>query len=162
MVTNPQVREKLKAASWNQSQITDASHLVVFTIKKNLNAADVEHFVKRIADVRKAPLESLDGYKQYMLTHVNRKDPGFDINAWSLKQVYIALGVFLTSAAMLGMDACPMEGIDPAKYDEILGLDKQGYHAAMVATSGYRAKDDAYASAAKVRFPKDEVIAHIG
>lgn len=161
VVTDPKVREKLKPASWDQSQITDASHLVVFTVKKNLNAADVEHFLQRIAEVRKSSLESLNGYKQYMLTHVNRKDPGFDINIWATKQVYIALGSFLTSAAVLGIDACPMEGFDPEKYDEILGLDKQGYHAVVVATAGYRAKEDSYASAPKVRFPKDEIIAHL-
>lgn len=161
VVENPKIRERLKAASWNQSQITDASHLVVFAMKKNLNSADIEHFIKRIAEIRHASLESLESYKQMMVAHVNRTDPGFDINAWATKQLYIALGTFLTSAAILGIDACPMEGLDPAKYDEILGLEKQGYHAVVVATAGYRAADDAYASAPKVRYPREEVVATV-
>jgi nitroreductase len=130
-------------------------------MKKNLNSADIEHFIKRIAEIRHASLESLESYKQMMVTHVNRTDAGFDINAWATKQLYIALGTFLTSAAILGIDACPMEGLDPAKYDEILGLEKQGYHAVVVATAGYRAADDAYASAPKVRYPREEVVANV-
>jgi len=162
VVTDPALRAQLKSASWNQSQIVDASHLVVFAIKKDLNAADVEHFVKRIVEVRGAPEASLSSYKKIMTDFVGRAGKGFDINAWAADQVYIALGTFLTAAAVLGVDACPMEGFDPARYDEILGLPQLGYHATVVATAGYRALDDAYANIPKVRYKKEEVVAHIG
>ncbi len=161
VVTNSHVREQLRAVSWNQPQVVDASHLLVFAIKKDLCTADVERYIERIAEVRQAPLDSLGAYKQMMNGFVRQAGKGLDINAWSARQLYIALGLFLTSAAMLGIDACPMEGIDGAKYDEVLGLDKKGFHTLCVATAGYRAADDDYARAPKVRFAKTQVIEHL-
>ena len=158
VVKDKVVREKLKKASWNQNQITDASHLVVFAQKKDLNAADIEHFIQRIAAVRHVPLPSLNGYKQIMLDFAGKAGRGVGLNEWAGRQVYLALGNFLTCAALLGIDACPMEGIAPDKYDAILGLGKQGWHTRCVAAAGYRAADDSYAALAKVRFPKEEVI----
>ena len=81
--------------------------------------------------------------------------------AWSSLQVYIALGNFLTCAAVLGIDACPMEGIDPAKYNDLLGLDALGLATVVVATAGYRAPTDKYAALKKVRFPISDVIVHL-
>lgn len=162
IITDQVLRQQLKAATWNQSQTVDASHLVVFAIKKDLNAIDVEHFIKRIAEVRNIPESSLGGYKKIMVDFVAKAGKSFDINAWAADQVYIALGTFMTAAAVLGVDTCPMEGFEPAKYDEILGLPKLGYHAAVLATAGYRASDDAYAKLAKVRYKKEEVVAHLG
>jgi nitroreductase len=161
VVSDTALRKKLQAASWNQPQIVDASHLVVFAHKKGLNASDVDHFVQSLSDVRKVPLASLDGYKQMMVGFVNKAGSGFDINAWAARQVYIALGTFLTSAALLGIDACPMEGLDPDQYDQILGMTKQGYHTLCVATVGYRAADDQAASLTKVRFDQNDVVVHI-
>jgi nitroreductase len=80
---------------------------------------------------------------------------------WNSRQVYIALGFFLSAAAMLGIDACPMEGIDAAKYDEILNLKGTGYTTTVVATAGYRADDDMFAKMAKVRFPDNDVIMRV-
>jgi nitroreductase len=160
VVQDPALRAKLQPASWNQSQIVDASHLVVFTYKKDLSVSDVERFVKLTAKVRGVPEAALDTYKQMMVSFVKRAEQGFDINAWASDQLYIALGTFLTAAAVLGVDACPMEGIEPQKYDEILGLEKEGCRTAVVATAGYRADDDKYAAAPKVRYPASEIIAH--
>ena len=156
VVKNPDIRKKLQGVAWNQSQIVDASHLVVFAAKKNLNAEDVRRFISLIADVRKVAKESLAPY-QGMMEGFAAKPP-MDINEWAARQVYIALGNFLTSAAVLGVDACPMEGFDRAKFDDILGLDKKGYATAVLATAGYRAADDKYAEAPKVRYPKSQVI----
>ena len=82
-------------------------------------------------------------------------------DAWARNQAYIALGNLLTSAAMLGIDACPMEGFNREQYDEILGLNRQGFASAAIATLGYRASSDQYATAPKVRFPKEQVFAHV-
>ncbi len=160
VVDKPELRKKLQAASWGQSQIVDADKLVVFAVKKDFGAADVERYVARIAEVRKAPAAALEDYKQRMLGSVNGKTKE-TLHDWSARQVYIALGTFLTSAAALGVDACPMEGIDPAQYDALLGLPAKGYHALFVATAGYRAADDAYASQAKVRFAVKDVVEHV-
>ena len=161
VVTDQAIREKLVAASWGQRQIADASHLVVFAIKKNLCEQDVDNHLKRVAEVRGVPRESLAPYREMMVGSIVKGLDETKRAAWSAKQVYIALGNFLTSAALLGIDACPMEGIEPAKYDEILGLTKHGLTAVVVATAGYRAATCAYSKAKKVRFPKEEVVLQI-
>jgi nitroreductase len=159
VVDDPALRAKLKTASWGQSQITDADRLVVFAARKDLGAADVERFVERTAKVRGIPVSSLGSYKQMMLAAVSKAK--HEVAAWTARQVYIALGNFLAAAAALGVDACPMEGFDPAKYDEVLGLAQKGFSAVVVATAGYRAADDSYADAPKVRFAREEVVAHL-
>lgn len=161
VVNDPAVRAKLLPVSYNQPQITEASHLVVFAAKKSLNAADVHRYVERIAAVRGVSPESLASYERVMANHVTQAQP-FDVDEWSRRQLYIAVGTFLTSAALLGVDACPMEGIQPAQYDALLGLSAQGYSAVCVVTAGTRASDDAYATKAKVRFDARDVIAHVG
>ncbi len=159
VVDDPALRAKLKPASWNQSQITDADRLVVFAARKDLGPADVERFIARLGAVRKTPVEKLGDYKQMMLGSMSK--PKEHLLAWASRQVYIALGTFLSAAAALGVDACPMEGFDPAKYDEILGLSEKGYTAVVLAAAGYRADDDGYATAPKVRFDRADVVAHL-
>ena len=161
VVTDPATRERLRAASWNQAQITECSHLVVFAHRAGLNAADVARYVDRTAEVRRVPRESLAGFETAMTNHLGRPKP-FDADEWSRRQLYIALGMFLTSAALLGVDACPMEGIEPARYDEILGLPARGFRSVCVAAAGYRASDDKYAGLAKVRFASSDVLTHVG
>ena len=160
VVESPALRAQLRTVSWNQSQITDASRLVVFAAKKNLGPADAERFIALIAQVRKVPPESLASYKAMMLGSMEKRSPE-GLRTWIEKQAYISLGVFLTAAAVLGVDACPMEGLDPAEYDRILGLTEKGYGTLFAAAAGYRAADDAYANAAKVRFPHSEIVVHL-
>lgn len=161
VVTNPAVREKLVPASWGQRQVADASHLVVFACKNHLGAEDIESYIDRIAEVRGVTRESLAAFRDMMLGGIIQGMDDAARKAWATRQVYIALGHFLNSAAMLGIDACPMEGIEPGKYDEILGLDKQGLSAVVVATAGYRAASDHYAALKKVRFAKQDVLMEI-
>lgn len=156
-VTDPSIREKLLPYSWGQKQIVDASHLVVLAVKTNVGPADVEKLVAHSASTRGIPVASLDNYKNMMIGSLSRATPE-QIREWMSRQVFIALGFFLSTAAMLGVDSCPMEGFQPEKYDEILGLPAKGYHSVVVATAGYRAADDPYASLAKVRYPKSEMI----
>lgn len=163
VVDDPALRAKLRAASWNQPQITDASHLVVFARKLEVTAADVDRHVDRIAEVRGAPKAALADYRGMMLGSVTNPAnlPGGDMVTWTRSQVYIALGQFLTAAALLGVDACPMEGFDPKAYNDLLGLPGQGFSAVVVATAGYRAADDGYAALAKVRFKHEDVVKHV-
>ena len=160
VITHPEVRNRLHPVSWNQAQILDASHLVVFAAKNPPTPADVERHVTRTAAVRGVAPESLDGLKQRMLGSLARMTPA-DAHAWAARQCYLALGVFLSTAAMLGVDACPMEGFQPNKYDEILGLNAKGLGAVVIATAGYRAADDPAATLAKSRFDANEVIERV-
>ena len=161
VVTDAATRERLVPISWGQRQVADASHLVVFAVKRNFGEADIDAYLNRIVDVRGTSRESLSGYRGMMVGNLiqNRDEAGR--KNWATNQTYIALGNFLTSAALLGVDACPLEGIEPAKYDELLGLKEQGLATVVAAAAGYRAAGDKYASARKVRFLKSEVLTEI-
>ncbi len=158
IVTSPKLKETLQSFSYNQAQVTGCSHYVVFTIKKNLTAADVDRFVARTAEIRSTSVESMAGYRNIMVSDVVQGARSFNVNEWATRQVYIALGNFMTSAALLGVDTCPMEGIEPVKYDRALNLHETGYTTVVACAAGYRAADDKYANLAKVRFAKSDVI----
>lgn len=157
VVDDPALRETLRAKAWNQAQVTDASHLVVFARRTSVDRAYVQRVIDRMAEVRHVPPANLNGYRDMMLGFVENAEPGFD-DVWNSRQVYIALGFFLSACAMMGVDACPIEGFEPAAFDEILGLGQDGYAATVIAAAGYRASDDATGSAAKVRFIAQELI----
>jgi nitroreductase len=159
VVTDPAVKAKLPPHSWGQKQPQDCSHMVVLTLKADLNEADVDRYLARIAEVRGQSLEALASFKQIMMGSI--ADPPFDINEWAARQVYIALGQFMACAALIGVDTCPMEGIDPAKYDEELGIAKQGYRTTVACAAGYRSPDDRYAQTPKVRFKTEDVVQRI-
>ena len=161
VVTNPAVRAKLLPASYGQAQITDASHLVVFTAKKNFSESDVDAFINHTAATRGVSVESLAPLRGMLVGGIVQSMDANARDAWARNQAYIALGNLLTSAALLGIDACPMEGFDRAQYDEILGLEAKGLATAAIATVGYRAATDKYANAPKVRFPKEQVFTRI-
>jgi nitroreductase len=161
VVTDPAVRAKLSPAAWGQKQITDASHLVVFASKNNFNEADVDELLKRISVVRGAPVEALAPFREMLVGGIVKSMDEPARNAWARNQAYIALGNLLTSAALLGIDACPMEGFDRGQFDEILGLKAKGYASAVIATVGYRSSEDKYAAAPKVRFPKERLFVNM-
>ncbi|HEY9261200.1 NAD(P)H-dependent oxidoreductase [Chitinophaga sp.] len=157
IVENPAVREQLKAASNNQSQITDASQLIVFARYTDLNESHVDDYMNNIAETRNIVSEQLAGFSGMTKGVVTRL--GAEGTAvWSAKQVYLALGTLLTAAAVENVDACPMEGFDAAKYDEILGLKDKGLTAVVIAGVGFRAADDVMQHAKKVRKPMAELV----
>jgi len=158
---DPAVRAKLAAASFGQSQAVDCSHYVVFALHKNLSAAHVDRFIDRTVAVRGGTKEKMKGYRDLMVNSTDRARGEGRLDTWMSHQVYIALGQFMASAALLGVDTCPMEGLEPAKYDEILGLAPQGYATLCACAAGYRAADDKYAVAPKVRFPANEVVTYV-
>ncbi len=161
VVRDGATRESLSAASHGQSQPLDCSHFVVFAGRRGLGQADVDHYIARISKVRGVPVESLKGYGEIMKGSAEQARAAGILDSWMARQVYIALGTFMTSAALLGVDACPMEGIVPAKYDEILGLQAMGYGALCACAAGYRAADDKYAAQPKVRFEAKDVVLHV-
>jgi nitroreductase len=161
VVTDPAVRAKLLPASYGQAQIADASHLVVFAAKKNFTEADVDAHIKHTAQVRGVSPADLAPYRDILVGGIVKSMDEPARAAWARNQAYIALGNLLTSAALLSIDACPMEGFNRAQYDEILGLSAQGLASAVIATLGYRSSADKYAGAPKVRFPKNEIFVHV-
>ncbi len=161
IVQNPDVRKKLTPASWNQTQVADCSHFVVFAYKKKMDEAHIQKFLSRISEVRGVPAEALDGYKKVMLGDLVNGPRAQVIDVWASRQAYIALGNLMTSAALLGVDTCAMEGIDPAQYDEILGLSGSGYTTVCACAVGYRSAEDKTAGAKKVRFATKDIIQNV-
>ncbi|MCX6846919.1 MAG: NAD(P)H-dependent oxidoreductase [Verrucomicrobia bacterium] len=161
VVGDPAIRGELRAASWNQPQVTDASHLVVLTTRTDLTQSDIDAWINRMAEVQGCPTENfaplagmISGFSLSMSADARR--------AWNSRQVYIALGQLMTTAAMLGIDTCPLEGIDPAAYDRSLGLENSGYATVVACALGYRDPADKYAAAPKARFDRSRVIEHVG
>lgn len=161
VVNDPSVRQKLLPASFGQTQVTEASHLVVFAAKTDVTEGDVDAHVSRTAGARGVPVESLESFRQMLVGGIvkGKDQPGR--REWAARQAYIALGNLLTSAALLGIDACPMEGFLSAQYDEILGLNDRGLTSVAICTLGYRAHSDAYAGLPKVRFPREDILMHL-
>jgi nitroreductase len=160
VVTDPEMRKKLHPVSYSQAQILDASHLVVFASKNPPTPGDVDRHAARTEAVRGLAPGSLDGLRKSLLGSLSRMTEK-DAHNWAARQAYIALGFFLSACALAGVDACPMEGFQPEKYDEILGLKAKGFGAVVIATAGYRHPDDPAAKLAKSRFDPDEVIERV-
>ncbi len=156
VITEPTLRAKLRDASHGQPQVTNASHLIVLAARQNFSAADVDAHLARMAVVQGASIESLAPLRARAVSVMERMDEPTR-NAWARNQVYIALGTLLTSAALLGIDACPMEGFDRSHYDEILGLKALGYATAVIAPIGYRLPEDKYSRMPKTRFLTEQV-----
>ena len=158
VVTDPAIKARLREASWGQSQVTDCSHLVVFLARKTLTEADVDHYLERIGQVRGSQGDQLAGYRAMMVNTLVTGPRAATVPEWAARQAYIALGQFMASAALLGLDSCPMEGLDAKQYDEILGLNGTPFRTVVACPVGYRAESDKYASLAKVRFPIEELV----
>ncbi len=160
VIQDPEVRMKLLPESWKQPQVTDASHYVVLTARTDLTSTDIDAWIGRMSDVqgteleRLAPLKGMiEGFAQAMSQE--------ERHGWNVRQVYIALGQLMGSAAAMGIDACPMEGISASGYDHVLGLGGSGYATVVACALGYRSESDKYASAPKARFERAQVIKHV-
>lgn len=158
VVTEAATRSALRKVAFDQPQLEEASHLVVIASKNEMTSADVDRWIDRVVEVRGSTREAVEGYRQSMLGFVNKLTPGLETKAWTSRQCYIALGFFLSTAASLGIDACPMEGFNNKEVDEILGIDKLGFGSVVMATAGYRSATDKYASIKKARFSAEDVI----
>jgi nitroreductase len=158
VITDAALRAELRPHSWNQSQITDCSHLVVFLAKREITAADLDQLIGAISTARAVPPEQLGFYREMMQKDLLHGPRSQHIERWASNQVYIALGTFMTAAALLGVDTCPIEGFSPAEYDRILGLDSSPYRSCVVCAAGYRDPSDKYAGLAKVRYAASELI----
>ncbi len=160
VISDPETREELKKASWGQSQITDASQILVFTNFTDFGEELVDSYLENASETRNIPLDGLQDYGNMMKSSL--MDLPTEIKSgWASRQAYIALGNALQAAAELKIDACPMEGFDPAGYNKILGLDDKNLNAVVVMALGYRSEEDQTQHYAKVRKSKEELFTHI-
>lgn len=160
VVEDADVRAKLREAAYGQAQVTDASQLIVFAAETVMNEAFGKKYIDNVAAVRNVPRETLAGFESMVLGAINGRTPE-QLTIWAQKQAYIALGHLIAAASEQDVDSAPMEGFDPAKFDEILGLTEKGLTATVIAAIGYRADDDAFAKLAKVRRPNEDFFIHI-
>lgn len=156
-IKNPVLRTELRPASWNQPQIEEASDLLVFCAYEQLNEQHIDDYLTLVSQIRKQDIANLKGYGDFMKTKLLERSSE-DLAHWTARQVYIALGFLLTTAAQMGIDACPMEGFEADQYTKILNLSGQGLTPIVLATLGYRSAEDDLAQAPKVRKPLDELI----
>ena len=155
VVTNPEIRQKLAAGSFN-TQIQDSSHLLVFAAFNKITSEYIAEYVAMMEEQRNLETGALNDYKDLLISHFSTQTP--EQNAiWSSKQAYIGLGTALIAAAELKVDATPMEGFDPAVFNDALGLTEKNLHASVIISLGYRdTANDYLATMLKVRLPIDE------
>lgn len=158
VVRDRDLRKKLREVSWNQSQVEDAPLYVVFAVKDDTDAAHVRKHVERTAELRQILPESLAGYESRITEKIIDGMTPEDRRNWAVAQSYISMGFLGLSASLLGIDTCMIGGVEPEKYDELLGLEGTGYSTVATVAVGYRSADDKYATLAKSRFPAEDVI----
>ena len=151
-VEDTQIRSELRAASFDQSQVVEASHLFVFCSQRTVNSEDVVAYYDRKAQANGIPLADFQEAMTSVSEQISQKSDQ-EMQRWTARQTYIAVGTLLAAAGEAAVDACPMEGFVPDQYDAILGLTAQGLTANVVVALGYRATADKTAQEIKTRKP---------
>ncbi len=157
VVTSPELKKELRIHSWNQSQVEDCSHLVVFVYDKKVSEQEVSTYLNDIVSTRETSLESLDMLKGMLENHLKHHTPE-QLEQWAKLQTYIALGQLMGASAAIGVDACPLEGITPAEYAQILKIDTDKYAVSVACALGFRSDSDKYATLGKVRYSSDKIV----
>jgi nitroreductase / dihydropteridine reductase len=160
VVEDEGARKQLQPAAYNQPQIVEASHLLIFAAYENVTAKHVDEYINLQAKVKNVSLESLAGFKDMLNGSIKSRTEEGNFN-WAAKQAYIALGTALIAAAEEKVDATPMEGFNPAAFDEILGLKAQGLKSVALLALGYRDEvNDYLINAPKVRKDIEDFVVH--
>ena len=146
--------------TYNQSQVRDASHVLVLCIEKNIDSHFIMDHFKRVEGERKTPRTILDPFEKALINNFSEKQTP-EIRHWMINQLYLTLGALLTVCAMENIDACPIEGFEPKKYDELLGLDEKGLESVIVLPVGYRDESDFFINLKKVRRGVEELTIQI-
>lgn len=160
IIENPELRAKIQPFAWGQSQIIDASQLLVFANITNFGETEIDNYIANMAETRGISAESVKGYADFMKMKITALTEE-DRNNWTSKQTYLALGNLLNAAAELKIDVTPMEGFEPENVNELLGLKALGLNASLLATIGYRHEEDATQHYKKVRKPKNELFINL-
>ncbi|WP_109852394.1 NAD(P)H-dependent oxidoreductase [Aquimarina sp. AU58] len=157
VIKNKDLQKELTSHSWNQQQVADASHVLVFCIEKTIGEQYISKYFDTVKEIRDTPEEILKPFKEQLVDSFTYKSPE-EISNWAAKQAYLALGNILTVCAIEKIDSCPMEGFIPEKYDELLNLNNLGLTSVLVLPIGYRAEDDMFSELKKVRRPITDTI----
>jgi len=161
VVTNTEIREKIKPIAWNQGQITDCSHLLVFAAWDNYTEERINAMFDLVNAQRNFTSEGWESYRKMLLDTYPKRDPQVNFEH-AARQAYIALGLALTAAAFEGVDSTPMEGFDPAALDEILGLRAKGLRSVVILPLGYRdAENDWLVNLKKVRRSRENFVIEV-
>lgn len=157
VITNEELKAKLRPFCWDQVQITSCSHLVI--VLAAIENAKVESGMPKKRFMRREmPQESLDFYMDIYAKHLAKTlSSDENIYAWTSKQSYIALGNMMTAAAFIGIDSCPIEGFEKENVEEVLGLDTTKYQVSVIVPFGYRLNEQS----SQLRLPFDEVVEFI-
>ncbi|WP_178985358.1 nitroreductase family protein [Winogradskyella helgolandensis] len=158
VIKNQEIKEKIKPVAWNQSVITDCSHLLVFAAWDTYTADRINYMFDLTNEIRGFKNEGWENYRQMLLNSYPQKDAEENFNH-AAKQSYIAFAEAITAAAFEGVDSTPLEGFDPAAVDEILGLREKGLRSAVMLPIGYRKEnEDWLVDLVKVRKPMKDLV----
>lgn len=161
VIENPEIKAKIQPAAYNQPQVVESSHLLVFAAWNEITAEKIENFIQLVSKTRNVPVEDLKPYHDSIAGALLSRSVEDQVK-WMDKQVYLALGTALAAAAKLEIDSTPMEGFKPAEVDAILGLKEKGLHSVLMMAVGERdAASDFMVNAKKVRWPKEELFIHL-
>ena len=156
IVENQEIKNELKKASYNQSQISDASHIFVFCNSTKIIGDDIDTYIKNKSSIQNKPISEISGYGDFLKTTLLKKEHK-KVSIWTANQVYIALSHLMTFCPSIGIDSCPVEGFDSYKYNEILNLNNRNLNSTVVAAVGYRSNKDSSQYEKKIRKSNDEL-----
>ena len=160
IIENQSIKEKLFPHAWHQQQILDCSHLVVICNYTSITDADIDAYISQVAASQQTSHSTLAGYGDLIKTKLREKT-GAEKTSWLKSQTYIALANLIAGCAELKIDACPMEGFQAGKFNEVLGLNEQGLNACVIAAIGYRHNDDPASGRKKYRKPKEDLFVQL-
>lgn len=148
--SDKELQSKLVKHTMNQGQVGQASHVLVFCIALDIDPDYITNYFNRVKEIRNTPDEILKPFQNFLMNDFEQMSQK-QIENWAIKQAYLTIGNLLTVCALENIDACPMEGFSPDKYDEILKLNQLNLKSVLVMPIGYRAEDDMFAEFKKVR-----------
>ena len=158
VIKNQEIKEKIKPIAWNQSVITDCSHLLVFAAWDTYTEDRINYMFDLTNEIRGFKNEGWENYRKQLLSSYPQKDEEENFNH-AAKQAYIAFSHALIAAAYEAVDATPLEGFDPEAVDKILGLREKGLRSAVLLPLGYRKEEDDWlVDLVKVRKPMEEMV----
>ncbi len=150
VIKDKELQKELTKHSWDQQQVADASHVLIFCIENTVGEDFITKYFDNVKEIRNTPEEILSPFKKQLVDSFKSK-PSEEVSNWAIKQAYLAMGNILTVCAVEEIDACPMEGFIPEKYNEILKLAEFDLSSVLVLPIGYRAEDDMFSEFKKVR-----------
>ncbi len=156
IIDNEFMKEKLRPATFGQTQITECSHVFVFAHLTKIEPEFIDNYIQLCAEERNLEISNLEGYSDFMKTKLGGLNES-EINVWASKQSYIGMTNLLVACAELKIDACPIEGFEANEYNKLLSLNEKNLSASVVVAVGYRADDDANQHLKKVRLAMNDL-----